>query len=319
VTKFHTACHLGIALLLAGFLFSSLNPAQAQTVRQRIKSIGDYTVFYKPEASVDDLHRLDDYDLVIIDPSTVTNTQITTLKSRGVLVVAYLSLGEVNVNSSLYINNTVTINPWRLSTTLTNWGGYYIDVCQQGWWMLLSGPQGAAGFLSRGFDGIFMDTVDAVDAQRSEPNYEALRVCMGNLIAHLRQSYPAMLMVQNRGFSVLPNVGTMIDSVMFESLSTTFRFIGSDVTYMLQPDEAQDWTNAQVANLQLLRAQTGMPILALDYAAPCDYSRYWFARGRAQGFGFISQVLEAYLVSFPDYSCGTPTATRGSRGGDGES
>ncbi|HEY7400027.1 MAG TPA: hypothetical protein VH989_03910, partial [Actinomycetota bacterium] len=66
-------------------------PSPRAGARDRIGSIENYVVYYG-------LGRLDDlarFDLAIIDRDTLTPGEVDVLRSRGTLVVAYLSVGEI--------------------------------------------------------------------------------------------------------------------------------------------------------------------------------------------------------------------------------
>jgi uncharacterized protein (TIGR01370 family) len=191
---------LPVCFLLCLFLEScAAPPAPVQTptqpgstqvpARQQIKSIQSYVVYYST-GRVEDLAR---YDLAIIQPDTLTAEELVDLRSRGTLVVAYLSVGEVEPDRPWYSDGRYDPG-WALGKN-ENWGSYFIDAGQSGWRSLMVDLTGE--YLQKGFDGIFMDTVDTASS------FPETRPGMIQLITTLRAAYPQALLVQNRGFNLL--------------------------------------------------------------------------------------------------------------------
>ena len=247
--------------------------------RQRIKSIQSYVVYYGT-GRVDDLAR---YNLAIIQPDTLTAEELSALRSRGTLIVAYLSVGEVEPDRPWYSDGRV--DPGWILGKNENWGSFFIDAGQPGWRSLMLELTGE--YLQKGFDGIFMDTVDTASS------FPETRDGMITLITFLRAAYPQALLVQNRGFSVIGAVSHVIDAVMFEDLSTGYDF--EDQEYTLSSDEA----TAQ--EMVALHADTGLPILALDYAPPDNPGRAFRAVQIAHRYGFIPSVSVINLDDIPDF------------------
>ncbi|HEV8565293.1 MAG TPA: endo alpha-1,4 polygalactosaminidase [Actinomycetota bacterium] len=248
--------------------------------RDRIRSIENYVVYYGT-GRFEELAR---FDLAIIDRGTLTPGEVVDLRSRGTLVVAYLSVGEIQPNDPRVTSGEVP-ESWILGTN-ENWGSLFVDASQPGWRELMTDEAGS--LLDYGFDGVFLDTVDtAIDvAPDTTPG-------MIELIEGLRATYPNALLVQNRGFEIAEQVASDIDAVMFEDLSTGYDFDAAEYTRVDNSAEA----DAMVA----LRDRTGLPILALDYADPADHQTAARAVRIAQDYGFIPAVSVIQLDEIPDY------------------
>jgi hypothetical protein len=134
---------------------------------------------------------------------------------------------------------------------------------------------------------VFLDTVDTVDA------FPETTAGMVQLIEGLRSAYPDALLVQNRGFTILDRVVNDIDAVMFEDLSTSYDFDKQEYIY------ADDSYTAE--QLAALHQETGLPILALDYAPPDNPAMAYRAVQTAQQYGFIPAVSVINLDDIPDY------------------
>jgi uncharacterized protein (TIGR01370 family) len=255
-------------------------PSPQAGARDRIRSIDNYVVYY----GAGKLDALAGFDLAIIDRDTLTPGEIVDLRSRGTLVVAYLSVGEIGPNDPWVTSGKVP-QSWILGKN-ENWGSLFVDASQAGWRDLMEGEAGS--LLNYGFDGIFLDTVDtAIDvAPETMPG-------MIELIEGLRTAYPDALLVQNRGFEIAEQVASSIDAVMFEDLSTSYDFDAAEYTRVDNSSEAEQ--------MVALSDRTGLPILALDYADPSDHRTAARAVKIAQGYGFIPAVSVIQLDKIPDY------------------
>jgi uncharacterized protein (TIGR01370 family) len=273
-----------LGLLLAACTSYGRPPAASQppiaSARDRIRSIQSFVVYYGA-GKLDDLAR---YDLAIIDKNTLTPGEVTELESRGTLVVGYLSVGEIEGNDPWLKDGTVP-RSWILGRN-KNWGSLFVDASQPGWRDLMT--QEAGSILEYGFDGVFLDTVDnAIDvAPQTEPG-------MIQLIRGLRQAYPNALLVQNRGFDVAEQISDVIDAEMFEDLSTSYSFKKAEYIRVDNSGEAQQLVD--------LHEQSGLPILALDYADPSDTATAARAVRIAKSYGFIPSVSVIQLDEIPGY------------------
>ena len=258
--------------------------ADVSSTRDQLRLISDYVVYYG-QGRMDDLAR---FDLAIIQPETLDAGDRAELRASGTLVVAYLSLGEVEPYRPWYDDGRV--NPdWILGEN-PNWGSYYIDTTEAGWQALMVDIAG--DYLAQGFDGIFMDTLDTVDLfPETTPGMIAT-------VEALRKAYPQALLIQNRGFTVLDATAPSIDALMFEDLSTSYNF--DTDTYITAENDAL------AARLSEIKANTGLVILALDYVAPGDTDSARRARDIARSYGFIPAVAEITLETIPDYDLDTP-------------
>ena len=253
--------------------------SQDETTRERFDDIENYTVYYGA-GRVDDLAR---FDLAIVQPDTLTAEELNDLKTRGTLVVAYLSIGEVEPEREWYTDGRVDPS-WELGTN-ENWGSRFIDANQDGWQKLMVELTGE--YLEKGFDGVFLDTLDTVDV------FSQTTEGMISIVRQLREAYPDAILVQNRGFTVLEDTIGDIDGLMFESLTTSYDFgnqayISADNGFLA--DE-----------LSTLSEDTGLVILALDYVEPKNSAGAAKAIETARSYGFVPAVSVIMLDDIPDY------------------
>lgn len=244
--------------------------------------IRNYMIYYG-QGRADDLAR---YNLAIVQPETLTDAELAQLRAHGTLVVAYLSIGEAEPSRPWYKDGRVD-QKWLLGLN-PNWGSYYVDARQPGWQRLMHTLMG--DYLTRGFDGVFLDTVDTAEA------FPETRQGMIDLIRALRLAYPDALLVQNRGFDLIESVAASIDAVMFEGVSTTYDFATKTYGIVYNPAAAR--------KLEQLSKTTGLPILALDYVPPDQPNIASWAVTVAAGYGFIPAVSVIHVDDIPDYGPG---------------
>jgi uncharacterized protein (TIGR01370 family) len=252
--------------------------------RERMKSIRNYMVYYG-SGRVDDLAR---YDLAIVQPDSLTAEEISALESKGTLVVAYLSVGEVEPNRAWYTDGRADPR-WILGKN-EDWGSYFIDARQTGWQKLMRDLTGE--FLGKSFQGVFLDTVDTAQA------YPQTKDGMVALIHGLRAAYPDALIIQNRGMSVADDTSADLDGLMFEDVSTTYDF------------EKQEYkprdNSVEITQMVDFKNRTHLPILGLDYAPADNPGMAWQAYKKSQQNGFIPCISTINLDDIPNYGLDQP-------------
>lgn len=269
-------------MLAAGAQFLSPREAAADpdTPRQAFAHIENYAVYYG-QGQGDALAR---FDAVIIQPETLETADLLTLTDSGTLALAYLSIGEFEPSRLYYVDQHIA-SAWQLGEN-PNWGTFYVDANASGWQYLMRSLAGA--YLTMGFSGIFLDTIDTVDV------YPSTRPGMIAIIQMLRETFPDAILVQNRGFSIMSETASLVDGIMIESLTTSYDFATS--TYIPVPAGTYD---DLIQQLQQLHQESGLVVLALDYAAPGDAETAQAARQVAQSYGFVSAVSEITLQQVP--------------------
>lgn len=196
---------------------------------------------------IDSVRELLSYDRVVVTPEALSAVQLSQLKQAQVEVYAYLSVGEAN---PLLAKRLPTA---RLAEN-SAWQSVVMDLQHPAWQQHLL--QSAQQLTARGFDGLFLDTLDSyqlVDSKLHNAQREALR----QLIDQLATSSASLIL--NRGFELLPQLSQAPAAVVAESL-----YFGYDVSnnhYFKQSAADSDWL---VQQLQQVQAR-GIEAIVLDY------------------------------------------------------
>ena len=118
-----------------------------------------------------------------------------------------------------------------------------------------------------GFSGLLLDTLDtpAYLEELDPSGKRGMRQAAVDLVWEIRKSFPNMLVIMNRGYSLLPNLIGCIDSIVAESLLTTVEECAG---------AGYNWNGRSSVGRQLsllsLALDSRLPILSLDYWDPKD-------------------------------------------------
>lgn len=143
------------------------------------------------------------------------------------------------------------------------WGTDLVDVTDPEWERLLLDTL-AGSAIAKGYDGVFLDTLDSVEliSRKSPEKATACRESLVRIVRKLRARYPDKQIVLNRGFSFLDQVAAEISGVLVESVFQTFdRATGQ---YKAVDPQGTRWLESQIRHVQML----GLPFYAVDYVDP---------------------------------------------------
>lgn len=176
-----------------------------------------WAVLYHSGTPITDLF---DIDLLVLDANS--GYDVRTLTARGQTVLAYLSIGEVEDYRPYY---TAVQKSGAVLMENKNWSGsYFVDVRHKFWVTLLI-EKIIPDLLRQGYSGLMLDTVDNPIFLASQgAKYKGMDKAAVKLIKAIRYHYPDMHIMLNRGFEILPEVATSIDSILAESTFTTYNF-----------------------------------------------------------------------------------------------
>lgn len=275
----------------------------------RFDRMSNYAVYYSfnqfdPNNSAAIINALSQYDLVIIIAyscsadsayydagdgllGTLSPTQVAELRKTGTIVIAYISVGESASYECWYDELEATgafidFNP--------NFGTQVIDNRVVAARTILRTV--AQEHLSYGYDGLFLDTVD--NATGFETNTASGMIA---LIQELRTDNPNALIIQNRGFDVVGDTKTVINSMMFEGFTSTWQCSSVDsnnnciYTFITQQNPFAPYLAASVD-----AQAAGVQIITLDFIAEGDTAGRTFALNQTAQYGFTP-----FITDNPDF------------------
>ncbi len=214
-----------------------------------------WTVFYGVEAPPE---LLQGHDIVVLDPGF--RGDLAAVRSKGAKVLAYLSLGELNrqretFGSAERAGVLVRENP--------NWPGAFVVDLRHPAWTAIAVQEMALPLRARGFDGLFLDTLDsALALEREAPGtYPGMRPAAVALVTELRTHWPEAVLMVNGALELTGDLRDVTGAFAIESTFTTWDF-QSKQARMLQPEER----SATLKRLQAARmANTALRLYTLDY------------------------------------------------------
>lgn len=241
------------------------------------------------------LVSFDPYSMVILDSRY--HPSLPELKKRGKQLIGYVSIGEASPDYSYF-------QQLRSEGLLVNqnevWkGNYSIDIRDRRWWNLLI-ESIIPSILQRGFDGLFMDTLDsALYLEQQNPReFSGIAAAAKDLIATLRQRFPHMPLAMNRGYPLLEDIGSKLDAVLGESVYTTYDFSKKEYVPVKQTDYKEQVRLLQQAAVRNSR----LKVLTLDYWNSSDPEgiRRIYRRERANGFApYVSSIDLQRVIQEP--------------------
>lgn len=157
-----------------------------------------------------------EYDVVLFD--RIYHPPIEPLlQDPDRILLAYISAGEVHGYRSDEIALLKSKN--AILADNTDWGSHMVDMTSAEWRSIVMGEITDA--LNQGFHGVMLDTIEMpmiAAARRSPELAEANRQATIQLIADIRQTYPDIYIMLNRGFPILPEVSSQLDFILAESI-----------------------------------------------------------------------------------------------------
>ena len=253
-------------------------PIDAAAKKRALPAAGDWNwaVDYGPASDPAIARR---YRLLVLEPHHARS--IAPLRGPGSRLLGYVSLGEVERNRSYFAALDAA---GALGPPNPNWpDARMLDLRHEAARRAVI-DRIVPEVLALGYDGIFIDTMDSVEAmEQQNPIANKGMVAAGAaLIGQLRARFPNMRMMLNRGYAMLPDVATSIDIVLGEAMASRWNF--TTKRYELLRDSDWQW---QADRLRAARARNpALTLTTLDYwdpSAPRQIASL-YARERAAGF-----------------------------------
>ena len=219
------------------------------------------------------------YHVVVFDREK--HPPLSPLIAEEKTLLGYISLGEAETYRS---NFTSIKEAGLLLGTGQEWKGNPVIDTRNPAWQAMVLDELIPALLKKGFDGIMIDTVDSIVwLENNNPSrYSGMKTAMVTLIKTIRARYPAIKIMLNRGFDILPQVAGDIDMFLAESTLSTLDHASKEFV-LLSPAEREHY-------LRLLKAAKAksprLKIYTVDYWPTGDIEgvKKIYATQRRAGF-----------------------------------
>ena len=272
--RLRTAPLFGASLMLQLALAAGSAPTAAAPPRANLAGVQSWG--YQLQQVDPHLVAASPYDLMVIDyardgssEQAFTRAEVATMQRKAGggsrLVLAYLSIGEAEDYRSYWQRNWLYSPPAWLGSENPDWpGNYAVHYWDPQWQNLIVGGPGSYldAILAAGFDGIYLDRVDAFDiavpGTSRETRLELMAEFVAAIAAHARQRKPGFIVVGQNAEELLENpiYADAIDAVGKEDL---FFGLDGDGT-----PNAKSELRASLTPLQRFQA-SGKPIFLVEY------------------------------------------------------
>jgi uncharacterized protein (TIGR01370 family) len=202
------------------------------------------------------------YDIAVLDPGF--QGSISLVAGAGTRVCSYLSLGEIRASDPFFS----FVDGAALLAENPDWQGTRrVDVRAPSWCSFVL-EKLIPSIAAKGFTGLMLDTLDTAPyLELLDPSrYRGMKAAAIGLVATIRERWPGLTLIMNRGYALLPHVVENIDAVIAESL----------ITFPDQQSGGFAWVHPRQMEqqLSLLKPATQRrpprPVLSLDYWYPED-------------------------------------------------
>ncbi len=239
---------LAISLVLSAVFFVSANAIGKDKIEK--------WVVYYGEALPSD--RFIDYDLIVFDSRA--HPPLRPLQNRGKILLGYLSVGE----AEKYRHDFSTIEEMgALLEENPEWPDHFVVDMRNRQWVKYLIEVKIPGILHRGFDGLMLDTIDSALYlwEKDKIKYAGMDQAAIDLIGAIRQHYPDIKIMVNRGFQVLPKVAPSIDMVLAESIMVDFKNNSTEAKYF--PESVTEGVVSIITGAK--KVNNDLKVYSLDY------------------------------------------------------
>lgn len=254
------------------FLCLALFPGSASAAH-----LPSCTFWYGPHPPAD---LLSQFDRIVVEADNLSDEQIKILQQHGGKVIAYLSIGESN---PLRSTQDPIRSDWVIDSN-AQWNSRIMDLTAGGWQQSLQNR--AAVLKKRGFNGLFLDTLDshmlpAMSAEKRKEQQQGLV----KIIRSLKAGHPDYTLMANRGFEVMDRIAPYLDAVAAESLYHGWNNAGQQYQPVAQKDRL--WLTK---TLRAIQSRHKLDIVIVDYLPPQQRKKARAAARKIERHGFIPWI-----------------------------
>ena len=230
------------------WMIKNLVQEYSSVPKEKLKDIKTYANTYI-DYTEEDIEKLKKFDIIMVEPYNMKKEWLAELKNSGTIIIAYISVGEADDDRRYWKTWQATENAYdisRIPRTIVDqddsifigpdpgWpGSYFVDASHEQWQKIMLEEE-IPYILALGdglYDGLVMDLIDVVDEYEGKPREQEMRQGMIDLIRQIKEKYPDKIIIPNRGFGVIEEMGPYIDAFKFEELTLKYNNIPGQINY----------------------------------------------------------------------------------------
>lgn len=207
--------------VLGMFFLTPLTEASQRT--NLLDNVKTYKIYYDAP-SKSKITKMQQYDLMIIEPVFYSASQIKDIKKNGTKVYGYINTMEAdnwNVDFINQLHESDFFHREGNRVHYSEWDSYLTDITSTHYQSVLL-KEIEKQIVAKGLDGVFLDTVGNIDNEHSsQPNVlEEQRTGMAQFLQNVKASHPSLSLIQNWGFGTLTtHTYPYVDGIMWESFN----------------------------------------------------------------------------------------------------
>jgi polysaccharide biosynthesis protein PelA len=273
--------HFGMALKQFFFLLFSLPAFLTGTFKEDERFI----VYYSDKAPFFDFNP---YSLIIFDSDF--HPEITPLLEREKIILGYLSLGEVERYRFYYQE---ALDAGLLLEENKNWPHSFMVDVRNPLWAKIVIEKIIPSILTEKFKGLFFDTLDnALFLEEKDPvKYKGMVQAAGELVEAIRRHYPNIYLMTNRAYFLLPDIGDKINSILAESVYTSYDFKKKKYFFV----EEKEYKETVSTLKKITQKHKNLTVYSLDYWYPEKKEEIKKIYKKERENGFIPYVGTIHL------------------------
>ncbi|MBP0465234.1 endo alpha-1,4 polygalactosaminidase [Roseomonas sp. PWR1] len=237
----------------------------------------------------DEAAPIGDYDLVVLDAEAPA--ALLARRAPGARMLGYVSMGEVHASRAYFAEAEAG---GILLGRNPSWpDAWFVDMRAPLWERLVL-DRIVPAVLARGFDGVFLDTLDDAEylEQREPRRHAGMIDAAAGLVRRMRRRFPAAGIMVNRGYALLPNLVGQFDMLLGESVRTTHEADGT--TYRRLPENDYAWQRDLMWEAR--RRFPSLRLYSLDYWDPADRDGIARIYAEQRRNGFVPYVATPDLT-----------------------
>jgi hypothetical protein len=221
------------------------------------------------------------YKYVIVESKHFSTKDVQVLKSQNDKVFAYISLGEINANSSHFKD----LEKYVVGKNEI-WNSHYIDLkSKKANEILIEMVDEIFAF---GYDGLFLDNIDnfTIHGPQKEQTEKVIQ-----LIKTIKEKYPKKAYIQNAGLDLVEETSRYVDVIAIESIATDYNF--KDKKYNLREKTIFD---ENMNRLKTISSTYSIPFILVEYADSKELVEQVKERIDPTGFDFFIGTIDLQTV-----------------------